>query len=212
MRTVKVLKKIGYQIPQDVIEQVVNCQPGAIEGVLHALKGKLAAYAARNKGDVSQRGPEDSPVSYTPAPAKPQHVSAGAPPAAAAVGFGAQQVMMGGGGPAHGVARQGAAPPVQAMPAPVAAPAPAPAPALPLSKTDPSAGGDAARIIAEKNQTIQELRETIEVRTDVGVAARVSHACMYVCTDPRVEDQETGAACEAERQPNSNLVCQVTIQ
>jgi uncharacterized membrane protein len=40
----RVLKKLGFQIPRPVIEDIVNCRPGAIENVLNALQYKMAKY------------------------------------------------------------------------------------------------------------------------------------------------------------------------
>ena len=45
----RVLKKLGFQIPRPVIEDIVNCRPGAIENVLNALQYKMAKYREKVK-------------------------------------------------------------------------------------------------------------------------------------------------------------------
>ena len=45
----RVLKKLGFQIPRPVIEDIANCRPGAIENVLNALQYKMAKYREKMK-------------------------------------------------------------------------------------------------------------------------------------------------------------------
>jgi len=40
----RVLKKLGYSIPKQIIEDIVNCKPGAIEVVLNTIQYKIAKY------------------------------------------------------------------------------------------------------------------------------------------------------------------------
>jgi len=49
----RVLKKFGYQIPHYVIEDIVNCKQGAIEGVLNTLQFKMAKYRERKEAEPS---------------------------------------------------------------------------------------------------------------------------------------------------------------
>jgi hypothetical protein len=49
----RVLKKFGYQIPHYVIEDIVNCKQGAIEGVLNTLQFKMAKYRERKESEPS---------------------------------------------------------------------------------------------------------------------------------------------------------------
>lgn len=44
---VKVFKRMGFQIDNDSVSEVVNCKPGAIEAVLMTVQEKMAAYRAR---------------------------------------------------------------------------------------------------------------------------------------------------------------------
>lgn len=40
----RVLKKLGYTIPRQIIEDIVNCKPGAIEVILNTIQYKIAKY------------------------------------------------------------------------------------------------------------------------------------------------------------------------
>lgn len=53
----KVLKKLGFTIPRETIEDIVNAKAGVIEGVLNTLQIKMAKYRERkaNGDDQSQR-------------------------------------------------------------------------------------------------------------------------------------------------------------
>lgn len=55
----KVLKKLGFSIPRETIEDIVNAKPGVIEGVLNTLQIKMAKYrerkAAGGGDDQSQK-------------------------------------------------------------------------------------------------------------------------------------------------------------
>jgi len=59
----RVLKKLGFSIPRSVIEDIVNCKPGAIESVLNTLQYKMAKYrekrAAQGPGNNGEQYPED---------------------------------------------------------------------------------------------------------------------------------------------------------
>jgi hypothetical protein len=50
----KVLKKLGYAIPRETIEDIVNAKPGVIEGVLNTLQIKMAKYREKKAGDDNQ--------------------------------------------------------------------------------------------------------------------------------------------------------------
>lgn len=56
----RVLKKFGYVIPKNIIEDIANCKAGAIEGVLNVLQFKMAKY--REKGNASQASPANPTV------------------------------------------------------------------------------------------------------------------------------------------------------
>lgn len=49
----RVLKRFGYQIPHYLIEDIVNCKQGAIEGVLNTLQFKMAKYRERKEAEPS---------------------------------------------------------------------------------------------------------------------------------------------------------------
>ena len=49
----RVLKRFNYQIPHHVIEDIVNCKPGAVEVVLNTLQFKMAKYRERKESDIS---------------------------------------------------------------------------------------------------------------------------------------------------------------
>jgi hypothetical protein len=55
---------LGFQIPRPVVEDIVNCRPGAIENVINALQYKMARYREK-KLRKDDKGPTDSPVSYS---------------------------------------------------------------------------------------------------------------------------------------------------
>jgi len=70
----RVLRKLGYQIPRPVIDDIVACKTGAVEGVLNILQLKMAKYRekkANSDGDsvsptvVSTKDPrsQQQPVS-----------------------------------------------------------------------------------------------------------------------------------------------------
>ena len=61
----RVLKKLGFQIPRPVIEDIVNCRPGAIENVLNALQFKMAKYREK-KLQKEGKSLQGSPVSSVP--------------------------------------------------------------------------------------------------------------------------------------------------
>lgn len=51
----RVLKKLGFTIPRNVIEDIVGCKPDAVEQVLNTLQYKMAKYREK-------RQPESSPM------------------------------------------------------------------------------------------------------------------------------------------------------
>ena len=57
----RVLRKFGYTITRQVIEDIVNCKPGAVENVLNILQFKMAKYRERKAAQA-----DDS--SYSPSP------------------------------------------------------------------------------------------------------------------------------------------------
>ena len=62
----RVLRKLGFQIPRQVIEDIVNCKPAAIENVLNSLQYKMAKYREkklRQEGMSPSKSPEDKRVS-----------------------------------------------------------------------------------------------------------------------------------------------------
>lgn len=69
----KVLKKLGYQIPRETIEDIVNAKPGVIEGVLNTLQIKMAKYREKKSDDNQsiQRENVPQPTQNRPPPAEP---------------------------------------------------------------------------------------------------------------------------------------------
>ena len=59
----RVLKKLGFQIPRPVIEDIANCRPGAIENVLNALQYKMAKYREKMKKKSGGRKSDGSVAS-----------------------------------------------------------------------------------------------------------------------------------------------------
>lgn len=59
----KVLKKLGFTIPRETIEDIVNAKPGVVEGVLNTLQIKMAKYRERKASgdDSSQQQRENIP-------------------------------------------------------------------------------------------------------------------------------------------------------
>lgn len=55
----RALRKIGYVITRQTIEDVVNCRPGAIEGVLNTLQFKMAKFREKksSSGDSGDTSP-----------------------------------------------------------------------------------------------------------------------------------------------------------
>ncbi len=49
----RVLKKFGYVIPKNTIEDIANCKAGAIEGVLNVLQFKMAKYSEKISSEVN---------------------------------------------------------------------------------------------------------------------------------------------------------------
>lgn len=73
----RVLRKLGYQIPRPLIDDIVACRPGAIEGVLNALQLKMAKYREKKiNGDAdsvspsipSYQQPKNQPANYPQQP------------------------------------------------------------------------------------------------------------------------------------------------
>lgn len=64
----KVLRKIGYNLPKDDMEAVIQCRPGAIEKVLYSLQQKMAKYRARRSS--SRSGTPTSARGASPAPSE----------------------------------------------------------------------------------------------------------------------------------------------
>jgi hypothetical protein len=65
----KVLRKFGYVINRPIIEDIVNCKPGAVESVLNMLQFKMAKYRERKAagGDaysVNSNNPSPRRESY----------------------------------------------------------------------------------------------------------------------------------------------------
>jgi hypothetical protein len=46
---VRVLKKLGFTIPRNTIEDIINGRPGAIEGVLNTLQIRMARYREKDQ-------------------------------------------------------------------------------------------------------------------------------------------------------------------
>jgi len=50
----RVLRKLGYQIPRSIIDDIVACRPGAVEGVLNVLQLKMAKYREKKANSDSE--------------------------------------------------------------------------------------------------------------------------------------------------------------
>jgi len=57
----KVLRKLGYNMPRDDIEAVLQCRPGAVERVLNTVQMKMARYRARGRSSTPGRGASPAP-------------------------------------------------------------------------------------------------------------------------------------------------------
>lgn len=51
----RVLKKFGFSIPRNTIEDIINCRPGAVEGVLNTLQLKMAKYREKEQKSAESR-------------------------------------------------------------------------------------------------------------------------------------------------------------
>lgn len=56
----KVLRKIGYVIPRETIDDIVCCRPGAVEFVLHTLQYKMAKYREKKSNQNTSHGSMNS--------------------------------------------------------------------------------------------------------------------------------------------------------
>ena len=56
----RVLKKLGYVIPKETIDDIVCCRPGAVEFVLNTLQYKMAKFREKKASSVVQSLIEDS--------------------------------------------------------------------------------------------------------------------------------------------------------
>lgn len=164
----KVLKKISYQIAKPDVDAIVNCKPGVVEAVLMQLQSKMAAFRARQrsapKGASGAKG--------KPAAAPPAHTFSSERAASAPSGGGAR-----GAGAASGADTAAAAAYLHSGPG-AAGSSGAGAGAGGGRGYGPSSGGAAGgathggdglqkdvdeELLVEKEQTIQELRETVEI-------------------------------------------------
>lgn len=130
----KVLKKLGFSIPRETIEDIVNAKPGVIEGVLNTLQIKMAKYRERK----ASGGGDDQSQREAP-PQKQQNKDNYAVPES-------QQ------------------PPRREQNKPTAAPIPTShhAPAAKNQKNNVVASVD-EELLLEKEQTIRDLQETVEI-------------------------------------------------
>lgn len=62
----RVLKKLGFSIPRNVIEDIVNCKPGAVENVLNTLQYKMAKYREKKAAQAQFGGPLRGGESLSP--------------------------------------------------------------------------------------------------------------------------------------------------
>lgn len=51
----RVLKKLNYNLSKPLVDDIVNCKPGAVEHTLHVLQIKMAKYRERRQGQDSPR-------------------------------------------------------------------------------------------------------------------------------------------------------------
>lgn len=130
----KVLKKLGFSIPRETIEDIVNAKPGVIEGVLNTLQIKMAKYRERK----ASGGGDDQSQREAP-PQRQQNKDNYAVPES-------QQ------------------PPRREQNKPTAAPIPTShhAPAAKNQKNNVVASVD-EELLLEKEQTIRDLQETVEI-------------------------------------------------
>jgi hypothetical protein len=70
----KVLKKLGYTIPRDVIEDIVNAKVGVVEKVLNSVQIKMAKYRERKAADDAPPRESVPASANRPAPSgKPEY-------------------------------------------------------------------------------------------------------------------------------------------
>jgi len=144
----RVLRKLGYQIPRMTIDDIVNCRPGAIEGVLHALQLKMARYREKKAlGDALSPGQEDDVASQSYSHHH-HHNSSSSSGAGGGGGGGMRKENFGGGRVGGG---GGGA-------------------AVKQQQPNSARGGQKSvlasvdeEILLEKNQQIRELQETVEI-------------------------------------------------
>jgi hypothetical protein len=140
----KVLKKLGWAIPRDTIEDIVNAKAGVIEGILNTLQIKMAKYREKKSSDDN--------LSVQREPAQQSNYRPAAEPVSAAP---VQQ-----------------APAARREPSkPTAAPASHAPPRQAASQHNQHAHNNAKNVVAsvdeelllEKEQTIRDLQETVEI-------------------------------------------------
>ncbi|KAK3262806.1 hypothetical protein CYMTET_28359 [Cymbomonas tetramitiformis] len=164
----KVFRKFGFSVNKADCEAVCNCVPGAIERVLKLLKVKIAKHrSTQSKKDERLDQPG---IARTPAPTVP----AAAPMPSPAPSTVQPQVNVGPqlyvppGQPGHHIPQNEA----QFVPAPEAyaqpsvnmqVPQAAPTPLPPTYGSAAVLGDGAATLLADREATIQELRETNEI-------------------------------------------------
>ena len=56
----KVLKKIGHTVPRELVEDAVNCKPGAIESILNTLQLKMAKYREKRLSETTNSRDDDT--------------------------------------------------------------------------------------------------------------------------------------------------------
>ena len=138
----RVLRKLGYQIPRPIIDDIVACKPGAVEGVLNVLQLKMAKYRERKaNGDADSVSPSvhsyQQPKAAQPANYQQQQQ------------LQQQQQQAPGSGAAASKGARGAA-------------APSTGRAVNQPKQSVLATVD-DEILLEKEQQIRELQETVEI-------------------------------------------------
>eukprot|EP00936_MAST-01D_sp_MAST-1D-sp1_P002628 g2628.t1 len=149
----KVFRKLGFHVEHAVVQDIVGAKLGAIEGVLVQLRTKMAQYQTRRAAKGTARSARGAHAVHQQK-LHPSHTSAQTDNAAAAAAAAS-------GARAAAAVEAGAMGAVGAPPPPPIEPPPVHTQAQ-LNAGQLQAAVD-AEMLVEKEQTIQELRETNEI-------------------------------------------------
>lgn len=148
----KVLRKFGLNLFKDDIEAVIQCRPGAIEKVLNTLQMKMAKYKNRRASSPGSRSGTPTRAASPSLRGRGTPGSRSASPARGGGGVDAARILT---GPLAGAAHS-------AIPSDAGRPARGPVAAASVRQQSLQREVD-QEILLEKEQTIQELKETVEI-------------------------------------------------